>query len=453
MPWLPDRSLLAVGLEQGPDRPAFVTAAKTTTYRELAVKVAAVAATFDREGLGAGHRLALVSTPSPDTFAVLLAAWERGMVVSLLSHALAEAARQYRIDEFQPHRIITSSATLEGPAVAAGAPGPWSCQPGLCMWTSGTTGAPRGAYLSVDAVRWNVNSNAVALGLRADDRTLLVLDAAYCYGLIHQVLTHLSMGATVVIPARPGWAPDVDTQIEAHQCTTLAVVPSLLQTLLLATKHLHRLRILTIGGAPSPEKLLETAHAKLPDTEIIVTYGLTEAGPRVCTRRSRPGQTLPGNVGQPFPGVTLSVSEDGELIVETPSRSTGVIAGGTLTPSQGELRTGDLATIDPDGSLRIVGRRSRAINRGGLKISPEELERVLCLDERVRAARVVGTPDRRFGEAPLAYVQPVASDRLPDIGQLASLCRRQMGNPWVPKRIEVVETLPAVSRSWKEAQP
>lgn len=461
MPSPSDRALLTAALAAGARRPALVAGDRSTSFGELAQAAAAVAEALAARGLGPGHRLALISAPSADSIALLLGALERGMVVSVLSGSLGEAARRHRIDELRPHLIAASLADVCGTEQALPAPtlAPlierWEVGPGLVMWTSGTSGAPQGAYLPLPAVLWNAARNGEALGLGPDDRTLLVLDPAYCYGLIHQVLSHLLLGAAVVVPPRPGWIPDVDAVIERHGCTTLAVVPSILQALVPAAPRLARLRLVTVGGAPAGEELLAAAQARMPDTALYVTYGLTEAGPRVCTRRWAPGAERAGNVGRPLPGVELTVSDDGELLVNTPSRSPAQVAGGRLVSRQGPIRTGDLAVIEPDGSARILGRRSRAINRGGLKIAPEELERVLCSDARVGAARVVAVPDRRFGEMPMAYVTAREVGRLPDPVRLGVLCREQMGGAWVPKRIEIVDALPAPSgpRSWKEVQP
>jgi rifamycin polyketide synthase module 1/2/3 len=309
---------------------------------------------------------------------------------------------------------------------------------------------PKAAVFDLRALVWNAATNARVLGLDGGDRALVLLDGAYCYALVHQVMSHLVAGGAVLLPTASMSLGLPLAEAARHRATTLAVVPAMLKPLLAATAHAParpRLRQLTVGGAAAREELLVRAHEQL-GCEVRVTYGLTEAGPRVSTRTFSPREAgLRGAVGQPMPGVTITADGEGELRVRSPSVRRGYLLGGALVPARAEVRTGDLGAVD-GGEVRLLGRVRPVINRGGLKIAPGEIEAVLRSDERVRDARVVPREHPQLGEVPHAWVVP--AEPPPPLDALARRCHALLGAPWVPSSIELVPSLPPLTRPWKE---
>ena len=450
-------ALLHRGLTCGLHRPALVSDETQLGYMELRRQVTVVAWNLARLGLAAGHRLALVLPPGPSLIPLLLGALHRGLLVSVLSTTLGPAALAYRLAELAPDLVLHDANELFRLDVLAGLGAPRSPESALLLWTSGSLGQPRGVVLSTTAVLWNARRNASVLGLLSTDRTLVVLDAAYCYALIHQIFSHLYVGAAVVLRAdTSAQHAQLGPVCVRHQITTLATVPSMLRTLIRLPwlgESLRGLRLLTIGGAAIPESLLQETPRTLPGAALFITYGLTEAGPRVCTRRYEPERPLdPGNVGVPIPGIALRVDAAGELWVQSPSVRLGYPRQGLLelaaAPSDW-VATGDLAELQPDGSVRILGRLRPLINRAGVKIAPGEIERILEEHPGVAQARVVAMPHDRLGDVPLAYVVPQPG-LAPCPTALMSHCRELLGAAFVPAQVELVAQLPMAFRSWKE---
>ncbi len=450
-------ALLHRGLHNDAQRPALVSDETQLGYDELLRQVTVIAWNLARLGLMAGHRIALVLPPGPSLIPLLLGALHRGLLVSVLSTTLGPAARDYRLSELAPDLVLHDSDELFRLDSIAGLGAPRSPGAALLLWTSGSTGQPRGVLLSTEAVLWNARRNASALGLLPTDRTLVVLDAAYCYALIHQIFSHLYVGAAVVVRAdSSAQHAQLGPVCVRHQITTLAMVPSMLRTLIRLPwlgESLRGLRLLTIGGATIPESLLQEIHRTLPNAALYITYGLTEAGPRVCTRRYQPDLTLAaGNVGVPLPGVALRIDAEGELWVHSPSARIGYLAKGQFEPPAAPsdwVSTGDLAELQPDGSVRILGRLRPLINRAGVKIAPGEIERILEAHPTVAQARVVAMPHDRLGDVPRAYVVPRPGVQ-PCPMALMSHCRELLGPAFVPAQVVMVAQLPMAFSSWKD---
>lgn len=453
-------ALLQRGLTEDSRRPAVITDGHVMRYGELMHKVLFAAAHLARLGLGPGHRLALILPPGPAMLPVLLGALHRGLLVSVLSSSLGPAARTHRLAQFQPDLVLEEPDDLPCLHELVGLAPPRSPGAALVLWTSGTSGLPRAVVLTLEAVLWNARRNAEVLRLVPSDRTMVVLDSAYCYALIHQIFSHLRVGAAVVMPTiSPAQQAQLGPACARLQITTLAVVPSILRLLIELPwlgATLQKLRLLTVGGAATPEGLLLKASRALPQTELYVTYGLTEAGPRVCTRRYCPEAAAdPGSVGVPLPGVQVRVDEEGELWVRSPSARLGYLSHGQLEasgPFAEWVRTGDRAEVEPSGSVRILGRIRPIINRAGVKVPPAEIERVLEAHPAVARARVVAMPHGRLGDVPRAYVVPRPGLK-PCPVALMGHCRDLLGPAFAPAQVDLVAQLPQDGASWKAVEP
>jgi len=438
------------GRSLGGERPALLDASGTWTYEALAAAASAAARRLVEAGYRPGHRLAVRLPTGAAMLTTLLGALEAGLTVGLLSHHLGSAAIALRLRDLDPDLVIDDPCAPL--SIAPPSRPPRSLAGAVVLWTSGTSGLPSGVVFDATALLWNAGANAAALGLRDDDRALVQLDGAYSYALVHQIFSHWLVGASIAVPGQPPWLARVAGDIERWSATTLAVVPSMLQAMLRAPAlraSLGALRVLTVGGGAAGEEMLRGAAARVGGA-LYVTYGLTEAGPRVCTRRFFPDRPpSPGLVGRPLPGVEVRLDGEGELWVRSPSGRAACIQSGDLVPLGPWIRTGDLATLDAEGAVRIVGRRKRMINRAGLKIAPAEIESVLRAHPRVADARVVAAPHGRLGEVPRAYVVPGAPP--PPPSELARHCLEQLGPDWVPAAIELVAELPPEVGPWKDA--
>jgi acyl-coenzyme A synthetase/AMP-(fatty) acid ligase len=445
--------LLVHGGALGQRRPAILEAGRTYTYETINEGVNATVRTFAAGGYRPGHRVAFRLPTSATLLMTVIGALKTGLTITLLSQTLGNAALALRLNDFDPDCVIDNP---DAPFPIAPPLRPPRSHAGMVvLWTSGSSGIPRGLVFHVNALLWNAANNATVLGLRSDDRALVQLDSAYCYALVHQIFSHLLIGASIALPSQPPWLAGLATEIERSNATTLAIVPSMLGAILRVPalrKGLGALRLVTVGGGAAGEELLHEA-ASLVGGNLYVTYGLTEAGPRVCTRRVASNEPRsPGLVGRPLPGVEVSVDgsghREGELCVRTPSARIGCLHAGAFVPSDPLVRTGDLATIETDGAVRILGRCKRMIDRGGLKIAPGEIESVLRQYPHVIDARVVGLRHERLGEVPKAYV--LAASPAPLVAELARHCLEQLGREWVPAAIEFVSELPPEARLWKD---
>jgi acyl-coenzyme A synthetase/AMP-(fatty) acid ligase len=458
MRWAADvDKLLSYGIGLGPARAAIVEDSGVVSYADLHSEVARLAEKLRTIGFRPGHRVAIALPAGRAMLAALLATLRCGALVTILSPKLGAPLRLRRLNAFRPDLVLeegSSLAAIEPPAASAAK----ADEAGhLVLWTSGSTGMPCGIVLSWQGTLWNASTNAAVLGLRSDDSALVLLDGSYCYALIHQIFSHLAVGGRVVVPPQPLWLEDVGRYIERWKPTTLALVPSMLQALLMKPRllgPLATLRMITIGGAPIDEALLRATQSAIPGVQIVVTYGLTEAGPRVCTRFCRADESVTqGMVGLPMPGVEVRVAEDGELLVKSPSVRQGLLKDALIVPAAPWVRTGDLGAIEADGRISVRGRIKPMINRGGAKLAPGEIEEVLLSHPDVVGAHVVAIPHRRFGEAPKAFIVLASeASQFSASSALAKHCLAQLGAPWVPERFEFVAELPEQMNSWKAAK-
>jgi acyl-CoA synthetase (AMP-forming)/AMP-acid ligase II len=438
------------GLACGPSREAIIGPSKSVNYQTFAQLATDSEKALAARGFEPGHRLAIEMSPTADKLALLIAGLRRGMLIAILPSSLDQGVRQRRLDEFRPHATIRDGFKISG----LSRPGPPGRDraPALILWTSGSSGPPKAVAFHPDAIFWNALASAKEVGFRPEDRTLVLLDAGYCYALVHQIFGHLAVGGTVVANREAAWLPGSIGEMVRQGITTLVTVPSLLKSIVNlpnAPDILWGIRVVTVGGAPVPEQLITRLQAVAPNAEIYITYGLTEAGPRVCTRRCDPPQpTALGAVGRPLPGVDVKADADGQLMVRSPSARFAALINGTLSAMPDWIATGDLGSVAGDGCVYVSGRIRPVINRSGVKIIPSEIERVLCSHPKIRTALVVSAPHERLGQVPMAYVVPC--DEAPSPFELAQYCRQWLSDPWIPVEIRLVSELPTVLVStWK----
>jgi acyl-CoA synthetase (AMP-forming)/AMP-acid ligase II len=330
--------------------------------------------------------------------------------------------------------------------------------PSDILFTSGTTGVPKGVVMT-NGRTLRVASDWVAMtGLGASDRYLMVNPYFHMFGFKAGILASVAAGAEML----PEPVFDVDRILEHVQDEAVTVLPgspTLYQSILdhprLKSYDLSSLRVAVTGAADIPVELIRRIHEELPFSIIISGYGLTEGGTATGTGPGDDFEAIATTVGRPRPGFELRIVDSAGAGVPPGQPGEVVIRGGSvmshylddpdatsavLSPD-GWLKTGDLGVFDEAGRLRIVGRVKDMFIVGGFNAYPAEIENALLRHPDIRQAAVIGVPDTRLGEVGMAFVvlRPSATIGGPDI---IAWSRDQMANYKVPRRVEIVEELP-----------
>jgi acyl-CoA synthetase (AMP-forming)/AMP-acid ligase II len=324
------------------------------------------------------------------------------------------------------------------------------------MFTSGSTGQPNAVKISHQNIRANTESIITYLGLKADDRMLVVLPFDYCFGasLLH---THLRMGATLVINSTFLYIESVIKDLAYYQCTGFAGVPATYQHLLRKSSFLHHtfphIRHVQQAGGKLADVCIREFQRQIPHAQFFVMYGQTEATARLSYLQPERLATKRGSIGRGIPGVTLQVldragqpvrpGEEGEIVAEGEN-----IASGYWIPEptkenfrSGKLYTGDLATVDDEGFIYVTGRSGDFIKPYGHRISCKEIEDVLMEIPEIIEVAVVGTLSSEQGEIPRAYIVTGEKQKL-STGRIVGYCKDKLPRYAIPREIEFLSDLP-----------
>ena len=325
------------------------------------------------------------------------------------------------------------------------------------MFTSGTTGKPRGVMVTHGNIIANTNSIIEYLRLSSRDRIMAVLPFQYCFGasLLH---THLRAGGSLVVDPRFMFPEKILERMRETECTGFAGVPSHYQILLrksaLKDYCFPHLRYVQQAGGHLAPALIRELREALPGTEIFVMYGQTEATARLSYMPPEMLDRKPGSIGKGVPGVKLRViyagrdaapGEIGEIVAQGENITQGYWRAEEETATvfrDGMLYTGDLATVDEDGYIFIVDRAKDFIKCGGNRVSCRQIEEKLLEFGDLLEAAVIGVPDEILGEAVKAFVVPrpgVVSDLEPLLRQF---CTRNMLPAQVPREFVFLDALP-----------
>lgn len=320
------------------------------------------------------------------------------------------------------------------------------------IYTSGTTGRPKGAQLTFGNHWWSAVSSCLNLGLVPGDRWLACLPLFHVGGL-SILLRSVIYGIPVVLHRRFD-AEAVNRAIDEQGVTIVSVVAVMLARMLDARggkPYPPHLRAVLLGGGPAPQPLLERATAL--GMPVLQTYGLTEAASQVCTLAPQDAVRKLGSAGKPLFATRVRVMRDGRPA--TPGEVGEIqVAGPTVTPgywnrpeataealADGWLRTGDLGYMDDEGYLYVVDRREDLIISGGENVYPAEIEAVLLQHCAVLEAAVVGAPDARWGQVPVAFVALRPGYSCTE-EELKAFCRERLAGYKVPARVTFLPELP-----------
>ncbi len=326
---------------------------------------------------------------------------------------------------------------------------------GIILYTSGTTGKPKGAMLTHKNIYSNAQDTADYLKINDTDRVIATLPMFHVFCLTVALNAPMMNGGTVIIVPRfsPG---DIFEITKKHDVTVFAGVPTMYNFLLqypaAAVEDLKSLRLCISGGASMPVALLKSFEKKF-QVAVSEGYGLSEASPVTCFNPlDRPRK--PGSIGTSIMNVEnkvvdelgneVPVGEVGELIVRGPN----VMKGYYKMPEEtihtirdGWLYTGDLARMDEEGYIYIVDRKKDMIIVGGFNVYPREVEEVLYSHPSVVEVAVVGVPDQNFGEAVKSFVV-IKPDETVTVEELVSYCAEHLAKYKLPSSIEFLEELP-----------
>ena len=327
------------------------------------------------------------------------------------------------------------------------------------IFTSGTTGAPKGAMLRHEASVRAFTAWSGVVGLQEGDRYLVINPFFHTFGLKAGVLACLVTGATIV-PHATFDVPDVMRRVDEERITMLPGAPAIYQTILdhpdLDRFDLSSLRLAVTGAATVPVEMIRRMASELSFTNIVTGYGLTEAtGIVTMCRHTDDPETIANTAGRPIPDVEVRTVDEagkdvpagdpGEVVVRGYNVMAGYIgdpdASAATIDADGWLHTGDIGVFDADGNLRITDRLKDMFIVGGFNAYPAEIENMLMEHPTVGQAAVVGVPDRRLGEVATAFVVPRAGATI-DEAALIAWCRERMANYKVPRSVDVVDALP-----------
>jgi long-chain acyl-CoA synthetase len=444
-------ALLDAAARRRPDAPALVWDGGALTSRELELRAGGVARRLSRRGIRAGDTVALLLPNGWRFAAALWGALKLGATVAPLNPILSAADRDRILEHLGP--ALAMDEVPEEEAAWDSADGQ---APALILYTSGSTGRPKGAVLSHAALRAaNESWAGPVMRLTPQDVVLAALPLAHSFGLNGALLAPLLAGATVALRER--FAPeDALRAISQYRVTVFPAVATMFQRMLdlsdLSETACSSLRLAVSGAAPCPWELAQ-AWRRRTGVRIVRGYGMTELFRPISYLADDPTDP-PDAIGRPVPGVearvvdpegqALAAGEAGELWIRTPAAMDGYLRAEEETRAviqDGWFKTGDLATISPDGFVSVVGRVKELILRGGYSVVPGEVEAALLDHPAVAEAAVVGTPHPDLGEEVAAFVTLRPGARA-NADELVAFCRERLAAFKYPRRVSLVSELP-----------
>ena len=460
------------------------------SYAELARMSKTLAADLRRNGLRPRERVAIFLTTSVELAAALFGAWAADAVVVPLDIFMKRAELLAILAAIQPRFLITNPnlhrkihaelhqtavcilefgpslmTSFVAPAAASASglrvsdhgaplqptphPRPAPDEDAVMILSSGTTGLPKAVRLSHQAVLRNISMHLESLGIEEDIRGLQVLPMNYSYGLIASFLSILHTGGTAVLqPALEARA--VLDAVRDHDVNVVMGTPAIFQHLVESVTdrsalHPSPVRYVTIGGDRCKRYALDLIRKQLPKTKTYITYGLSEAGPRVSTLPPEQVEARPQSVGLPLRGVEVRILDDrgkkchpqekGEIIVKTPSLMNGYFGDPERTQRtirDGFCHTGDIGYLDDAGFLYYLGRKDRQFKLGGHLVNPAFVEHCISSHPLVREA-VVEKIENERDESLCAKITTVPAPQQELVTELKRLCRQQMPEHMIPR--------------------
>jgi acyl-CoA synthetase (AMP-forming)/AMP-acid ligase II len=471
--------LLRAAAAAHPDRESYVHGEKRVTYAWLDRAADGFAATLLDRGVEPGDVVCLL-LPSSIKFATCyLGALRVGAVTSALNLRLGPAEKASILERTEPsvtivgdgvelptgvddgHSIhVSELGRVFGAEPPRSLPALAPTDPACVVWTSGTTGEPKGAvydHQTMAAISRNIGELT-----RPGDRRLLALPFAHV-GYMTRMWDELANGTTIVLVGEP-WSAEETLRLIREEGITMATGVPTQWSLVLAHPDIDRtdfsqLRVAALGGASIAPELVRQM-SKVLGCPVTARYTSTEAGVCTSTLVGDDDEVVATTVGRPAPDVEVRIVEPvsgreqpfgavGEVCCRSPAMMQGYWRDPERTAdvidADGWLHTGDLGLVGVDGNLRIAGRLKEMYIRGGYNVYPAEVEGVLVEHPSVSRAAVVGVPEPVLGEVGVAFVVPAPDAAAPTLDGLRAWCRDRLADYKAPDRLELVDDLPLTS--------
>jgi fatty-acyl-CoA synthase len=483
-------NVLAHHALRSPDKAITMFEGEATTYREMAGRVAALAGGLAARGVGPGDVVALLSYNRPEFLEALFAANYLGAIAMPINWRLAAPEVRYILEHSGARALICDEALLpladeavavlhDPPlrvALASVAASGWTTLGDLradssraeqvaaagddvhrLMYTSGTTGRPKGVMLTHANLAWKNLAHVVEFGFTAADLGLACGPLYHVGALDLTTTTLIAAGATTIVHRSFDAAAVVD-EIERSRVTAVWLAPAMVNAIMslpdIEQRDLSSIRVVINGGEKMPIPLIERIQRVFPSAWFADAYGMTEtvSGDTFLDRESI--ITKLGSVGRPClyleldlwdeQGASVPTGQQGEIVMRGPKVFKGYWRDEDATDAAfagGWFHSGDIGVRDEDGYLYIVDRLKDMIVSGGENIASSEIERVLYEHASVLEAAVVGRPDARWGEVPVAFVAlHPGADVTPEA--LIAHCQGQLARFKVPREVTFTESLP-----------
>lgn len=449
------------------------------TFGDAHARVESVARWLVEElELAAGDRLAVLSTNRVETVFLFLACVRTGVVLVPLNFRLTATELSQLFDDFEPGAILVEDPLFDRAAGRAGvrsindvtplvfaghAETPRASRPPsdldspvMILYTSGTTGVPKGAMITHRMLLWNAMNTGLRLALTENDHTQSYAPFFHTGGWNVLFTPFLLHGASHTI--LHGFDADLVLELMEREKTTLLFgVPTMLQMMAACDRFestdLSACRYAIVGGAPMPLPLIDTWHAK--GVAIRQGYGLTEVGPNCYSLNEDDAIRKRGSIGRPNffldvrvvaeDGHDCGVDEVGELWLRgetvTPGYWRNEEATRAAITDDGWFRTGDLVKRDDEDFTYVVDRKKNMFISGGENVYPAEVERVLGTCEAVRDVAVIGVADARWGEVGHAFVELHEGQSF-DLETLRAFCDGKLARYKIPRHVSVIASIP-----------
>jgi acyl-CoA synthetase (AMP-forming)/AMP-acid ligase II len=437
------RDLLNAAAGAHGERTAYVESGRRISFAEWAFRACGVAAGFAAGGVGKGDVVVLRLSSGIDYATCYAAAAMIGAVTTGVNPRLGPQEVAAILARSHPALVVSDADDI--PRSTAGPPDvELTGADAVCViFSSGTTGLPKGAAYDADGLRAGARSAGVMSA--PYDRRLTSTPFAHA-GYMFKLWDQLMWGTTLVIPPAPWTAEGMAAVLRDERITVAGAVPTQWAKLLElgVDGSLPDLRVGVVATAPAPQNLVRAVADRL-GVPLIVRYAMTEC-PTICgTDPSDPPETQFRTVGRPAAGMAVRLDEDGLVEVAGPCVMRGYWGDPALTAQvlrDGWLRTGDVGRFNADGTLSLVGRRGDMYIRGGFNVHPVEVEQVIATHPAVAGAAVIGRPAPVIGEIGVAFVVPAQQADPPGLAELRAFVAERLADYKAPDELLIVDDLP-----------
>ncbi len=465
----PPPDWLAETARQRPKAPAVIARDAPLTYAQLDARASELAKRLAEHGIAPGEPVGALLPALAESVVVVHAVARLGAVLVPFNLRLTTEELAWQITHVGARFVVVAGG--EAPALPVGVEaigrGAWNEERGdtsrasrlaprsslhdvqAILFTSGTSGRPKGALLTFDHHFWSAMASALRIGTLPDDRWLCPLPLYHVGGLAI-VWRSCLYGTAMVLSGKAGLADD----LRDSGATLVSLVPTQLHRLLEQDADaLRGVRLVLLGGAAATPELM--ARAQAAGVHVAPTYGLTETASQVATQRPEDALRKPGSVGKALPwsrirvvgddGTDTVVGEPGEIVIEGPTVFSGYWRDPEATATalrDGSLYTGDIGYFDGDGDLWVLQRRTDLIISGGENVFPAEVEAALAQHPDVAQVCVVGLPDPEWGQRVACAVVLRAGTSALSSPELIAFARERLAGYKVPRQVRFVDALP-----------